>query len=172
MQRTSKARLVGGAGLAAAVTMLVIVIGHTGPAQAAKDPTYLANRGKIVFQAKPFGKLDDADRYTEAIKRARRNKTLEAAKEGTWALHFIAFLSRPPGARKLNLVFYRAGGKQSPPVDYVEYDIGDAKAVMLQASATLTAANGFKVGDRIDAHITRLVNGREKRFASCRLTLR
>ena len=155
----------------AAVAMLVGGLALPGTALAAKDPTYRAHRGKIVFKNKSFQHTGDAEAFHKEVQAAAKSRTLVADKEGSWSFHFIAFLKRKPGSSKVNLVFYRKGAKKGSPIDFVGYDTGDPQALLLQASATLTSEAGFKPGDRIQALITRLVNGKEIRYAECSFTL-
>jgi len=132
--------------------------------------TYRANRGRIVFQQTPFASFSTEKQFRKIVRKARRNKVLRRGKGGTWVFHFIAFMRRAPKATKVNLVWYRRGKKREQ-VDYTEFTV-PPNEVTLQAKTTLSDAQGFKPGDRLEARVTRLVNGREKIYARCRLKLK
>ena len=156
----------------------VLIIGFglfiaTADANAAKDgpgPTYRRNRGRIVFQEAAFTAFGTEKELTKLVNKARLNKTLRKAKSGNWELHFLAFMRKAPGAAKVNLVWYKLGKKREQ-VDFTEFTMPPT-SVTLRAKARLMPAQGFKAGDRLEGRITRLVGGKEKVFAKCRLTLK
>ena len=104
------------------------------------------------------------------VRKARRSKTLKANAKGRWTLHFIAFLRKAPGAGKVNLVWYRLGKKREQ-VDFTEFTVSP-EAVTLQSKATLSPTAGFKAGDRVEGRITRIIGGKEKVYARCRIKLK
>jgi len=146
-----------------AIIGLVAVQSH-----AAKDPVYKKNRGKVIFQADPFPAFDSAEAYAEAVSKAARNKRLERKDDGSWTFNFVAFLKHAPKAAKVNLVFYRL--REKKPVDFIEYVVQPSQ-VTLQSRANLNPDSGFKVGDKLDVRITRLIGRREVVYASCKLVL-
>ncbi|PID38441.1 MAG: hypothetical protein CSA65_04930 [Proteobacteria bacterium] len=135
-----------------------------------KGPTYRRNRGRIVWQAKAFATFGTEKEFGKLVRKARRNKALKKNAKGRWSLHFIAFLRSAPKASQVNLVWYRLGKKREQ-VDFTEFTV-PPDGVTLQASATLSPTAGFKVGDRLEGRVTRLISGKEKVYARCRLTLK
>jgi hypothetical protein len=133
-------------------------------------PTYLRNRGRIVWQQQAFAGFSTEKEFGKLVTKARRNTVLTKDAKGNWPFHFIAFLKKAPKASKVNLVFYRLGKKREQ-VDFTEFAV-PPKERTLQASATLKSLAGFKPNDRLEARVTRLVNGREIVYARCRLRLK
>lgn len=135
-----------------------------------KGPTYRRNRGRIVWQAKPFASFGTEKEFGKLVRKARRNKVLQKNAKGRWTIHFIAFLRQAPKASQVNLVWYRLGKKREQ-VDFTEFTV-PPQGVTLQASAKLSPTVGFKSGDRLEGRVTRLIGGKEKVYARCRLKLK
>lgn len=133
-------------------------------------PTYRRNRGQIAWQQTAFGDFATEKEFGKAVAKARRNKVLARNARGNWEIHFIAFMRTAPKATKVNLVWYRLGKKREQ-VDFTEFTV-PANEPTLQASAKLLSAQGFKVGDKLEGRVTRLIKGRETVYARCRLTLK
>ena len=147
---------------------VVLLVGIPGSVMA-EATAYGQNRGRIVFQASAFSDFSTEKAFVEAMRKARRNKNLARGPEGGWPMHFVAFLKKPPGAKTVNLVWYRRA-KRWEQVDYVEYVVPPGERV-LKAKAVLSSEQ-FKAGDKLEARITRLVKGRERVLARVRLTLK
>jgi hypothetical protein len=135
-----------------------------------RGPTYRRNRGRLVWQPTAFAAFSTEKEFTKLVGKARRNKVLKKNAKGRWQIHFIAFLRSAPKASKINLVWYRLGKKREQ-VDFTEFTV-PPEGVTLQAKATLTPTVGFKAGDRLEGRVTRLIGGKEKVYARCRLTLK
>ncbi len=150
-------------------TLAVWLVGTSALANTSdKGPTYRRNRGRIVFAAKALAEPATEKEFNQMVRLARRTKTLSLGEGRKWSFHFIAFLRRAPRANKVNLVWYKLGKKREQ-VDFVEFVVlPDGHT--LRANATLSQAQ-FKVGDKLEARITRLIGGREKVYAKCRFTL-
>ena len=149
----------------------VALVGGGGVAEAKElGKTYRRNRGKIAFQAEPFGTFSTEAEFGAHVAKVRRNKTLPRDKKGNWTIHFIAFMSANPGATKVNLVWYKTGRKREQ-VDFTEFVV-PADERTLQATSTVVPAVGFKPGDKVELRVTRIVRGKEKVYARCKLTLR
>ena len=163
--------LAGGLRYAGAIVLTLALLPQS-PAWAGDKtgPTYRRNRGKVVWQQTAFGDFATEKSFGKAVAKARRNKVLKKNARGNWEIHFIAFMRKAPRATKVNLVWYRLGKKREQ-VDFTEFTV-PATEPTLQASAKLLSAQGFKVGDRLEGRITRLIKGRETVYARCRLTLK
>ena len=86
----------------------------------------------------------------------------------TWKLHFIAYLTRAPGADDVNLVFYdpqppKPGQEREPIQAYPIHTKATAKILMSQID--LKPEDGFKAGARYQVLVTRLINGKEDVYA-------
>lgn len=134
-----------------------------------KGPTYRRNRGQIVFSETKLDPPASEKDFAALVRKARRKATLTAA-EGQWGFHFIAFLREPPRADKVNLVWYRFAGRKAEQVDYVEFVVPPT-GVTLRAQTVLSKAQ-FNEGDRLEGRITRIIGGKEKVYARCKLTLK
>lgn len=132
--------------------------------------TYRKNKGVIVWQPEAFAGFSSEKEFSRIVKKARRHKVLRADASGSWSMHFIAFLKQPPRSTKLNLVWYRQGKKREQ-VDFTEFTV-NASSRTLQAQATLSQMSGFKKGDVLEGRITRLIGGKEKVYARCKLKLK
>lgn len=133
-------------------------------------PTYRRYRSKIIWQSTAFDAFSTEKEFGKVVSKARRNKVLKRNAKGNWPFHFIAFLKSAPRATKLNLVWYRLG-KKKEQVDFTEFTV-PPDGITLQAQATLKTLMGFKKGDSLEARVTRLIGGREKVYASCRVVLK
>ena len=140
-------------------------------ASAASDPTWRRFRGQIVFQNTPFAAFDSSKEFSAMVSKARRNKNLARDDKGTWNFHFLAFMRTAPGADKVNLVWYKRTGRRFEQTDYTEFVVRPNE-VTLKAKSMLTEALGYQAGDTYEVRLTRLIGGKEKVFAKCRLTLR
>jgi hypothetical protein len=140
-------------------------------ASAASDPTWRRFRGQIVFQSTPFADFDTSKAFTAMVAKARRNKSLARDSKGTWNLHFIAFMRSAPGADKVNLVWYKRKGRKFEQTDYTEFVV-PPNEVTLKAKLRLTEALGYQPGDTYELRLTRLLGGKEKVYAKCRITLK
>ncbi len=147
-----------------------LVFAGLATAGAKRGPTYRRNRGHIVWQATAFASFSTEKEFSKIVKKARRNKVLKRNAKGKWIFHFIAFMRSTPKADKVNLVWYRLGKKREQ-VDFTEFTVPPNEAT-LQAQAKLIPAVGFKAGDRLEGRITRLIAGKEKVYARCRVTLK
>ncbi|MCB9557287.1 MAG: hypothetical protein H6707_14360 [Deltaproteobacteria bacterium] len=147
---------------------LVVLCGFPASARA-KGTTWSKFKGKVVVSSQPFVDATTEQAFTKTIARAARTRTVES-KDGRWNFHFIAFLKSAPGSSKLNLVWYRLGKKRPEQVDYTEFVVPPAGKT-LQAQAEISAAQGFRRGDRVEVRLTRVIAGREKIYASARLAL-
>ena len=94
--------------------------------------------------------------------------TLNLKPDG-WTLHFVAYLKRAAGSPELNIVFYEAGGAHE---QVNAFPIAtSAKAEVLSSNIAVTTEQGFKVGNKYDVRITRLIGGKEEVYARTTLTL-
>jgi hypothetical protein len=154
------------------VGLLVASWAATAAAQTPEDkgPTYRQNRGQIVFAESKLATPDTEKDFAALVRKARRQTKLTLGADGQWSFHFIAFLREPPRADRVNLVWYRYTGRKSEQVDYLELVVPPT-GVTLRAQAALSTAE-FKAGDQLEARITRLIDGKEKVYARCRLTLK
>lgn len=134
-----------------------------------KGPTYRRNRGQIVFSETKLATPSTEKEFAAVVSKLRRKSTLVAS-EGQWSFNFIAFLREPPRADKVNLVWYRFAGRKAEQVDYVEFVV-PPEGVTLRAFTPLSKAQ-FNPDDRLEARITRIIGGREKVYARCKLTLK
>jgi len=135
-----------------------------------KGPTYRQNRGQIVFSEAKLVTPGTEQEFAALVRKARRQTTLTLGADGQWSFNFIAFLREPPRADKVTLVWYRFAGRKSEQVDYVEFVV-PATGVTLRAQAALSKAE-FNTGDRLEARVTRIIDGKEKVYARCKLTLK
>ncbi|MBW2733000.1 MAG: hypothetical protein JRH20_11460 [Deltaproteobacteria bacterium] len=157
-----------------ATISLVVMLLFAGWAETASaekpGPTYRRHRSRIVWQPQAFESFSTEKEFSKIIAKARRSKVLKRDAKGLWPFHFIAFLKSKPRATKLTLVWYRLNKKREQ-VDFTEFTV-PADGLTLQAQLMLKPLMGFKSGDRLEARVTRLVGGREKVYASCRITLK
>ncbi|MCC6748768.1 MAG: hypothetical protein IT371_14000 [Deltaproteobacteria bacterium] len=156
------------------IAVTVALAFHSSPGAVAHagdetGPTYRRHRGQIVFQGEEFPAVDDEKSLAELVKKAKRNKALEKDKDGNWRFNFIAFLSSAPGANKVNLVWFSLG-KKTEQIDYTEFSVPPSE-VILRAKSVLIGAQGFASGGKYEARITRVIGGKEKVYARCRLSL-
>jgi hypothetical protein len=154
------------------VGVLAVAWCSTSAAQTPEDkgPTYRQNRGQIVFSESKLATPGTEQEFAALVRKARRQTTLALGADGQWTFNFIAFLREPPRADKVNLVWYRFAGRKSEQVDYLELVVPPS-GVTLRAQAALSKAE-FNTGDRLEGRITRLIDGKEKVYARCKLTLK
>lgn len=120
--------------------------------------------------------------FKAELKAEARTSLAKSPDSDAWHVNFIAYLSKAPGASDVNLVFYETpqpGAKTQgprpagPPEPVSAFPIktnATAKAVM--AEIDLRTENGFKPGRKYQVFVTRLINGKEERYARTTLELK
>jgi hypothetical protein len=114
--------------------------------------------------------VDTSSSKFEAEARKAAVKVLSAQNE-QWTLHFIAFLSRAPGAPEVQLVFYDKAEKKHEPTNAFPITT-KASVKVLVSNVSFGADQGFKSGHTYDVLVTRLVGGKESVFARSTITLK
>jgi len=145
---------------AAAVVALAALAPRTAHAQA---------KGRIYVSDSEFGAFGSEKEMAAALK--RQSKTTIKEEGGTWPLNFMVFLNAPPGADKINIVYYDLS-KKHEQVDFSEVGVKpDQKIVQLNGQAA-SKEKGFVKGHKYEVRATRLIGGKEKVYAKTTITLK
>lgn len=153
--------------LGASLGISVALAGHAlagGRAAASGPPP--GSSGSIVItdhELNPALSSFQKDLRSEAKASLGKNPDSE-----TWKLHFIAYLTRAPGADDVNLVFYdpqppKPGQEREPVQAFPIHTKATAKILMSQID--LKPEDGFKAGGKYQVLVTRLINGKEDVYA-------
>ena len=148
------------AAAAVAVLALCALAPRTAHAQA---------KGRIYVSDSEFGAFGSEKEMAAALK--RQSKTTIKEEGGTWLLNFMVFLNAPPGADKINIVYYDLS-KKHEQVDFSEVGVKpDQKIVQLNGQAA-SKEKGFVKGHKYEVRATRLIGGKEKVYAKTTITLK
>ena len=154
----------------ALIGVTCLVGSPAGAAQGEAGKTYRRFRGQIVYQAKPFASFDSEATFMDLVRKASKQKQLTRSAKGNWTLHFLAFLRSAPKHKRVNLVWYRLGKRRPEQVDFTAFTMSPRERT-LRGQVTVTADQGFAPNQTYELRLTRLVRGREKVYARCRITL-
>lgn len=129
--------------------------------------------GTITISEKP---VEPAQASVAAeLRAAQRCALSKQAEDDGWRIHLVAHMSRPPGAEEVNIVFY----DQTPPKPGQQREAVQAYPIrtkkdtkVMLATLEIKPEDGFKVGNRYNVLITRLINGREDVYARTTLELK
>jgi hypothetical protein len=110
---------------------------------------------------------------SKELKAEQRCALTKGKEDDGWKIYVVAHLKPAPGAEQVNLVLY----DQSKPIqqgDPVQaYQINTRKdAQIMQAEIELKPEEGFKAGGKYKVMITRLIDNKEKSYASTTLELK
>lgn len=129
-----------------------------------------ANKGRMVISDKEVSASYESDRaMVSALRRAKRNVIKGTG--GTWTIHVMAFLNRPAGDNKVNLVYYDVT-KQRDQIYFVEIDVQPTQRTLQLNGNVVSKDHGFVAGHRYELMITRLVGGKEDVYARGTVTLK
>ncbi len=88
-----------------------------------------------------------------------------------WTFFFVAFLTRAPGSKEVNVAFYDTAEKSKEPTNHIELTTSP-NAKIMASSVTFGDDTGLKAGHTYHVLLTRVVGGREQVFARSTLTLK
>ena len=104
----------------------------------------------------PTGSWGD---YTKTLKKLHKS-TFTKNEAGGWVVHFLAFMKRPAGGTKVNIVFYDITKGKPDQIHYIEFNV-TATQKTLKSSFRLSADDPVKPGTKHEVRLTRVVGGRE-----------
>ena len=126
-------------------------------------------KGRIYVSDAEFGAFGSEKEMATALK--RQSKTTIKEEGGVWPLNFMVFLNAPPGADKINIVYYDLS-KKHEQVDFSEVGVKpDQKIIQLNGQA-VSKEKGFVKGHKYEVRATRLIGGKEKVYAKATITLK
>lgn len=129
--------------------------------------------GRIFVLPSAVDPDDDLDGATlDGLVRTAQSHVTRG-ENGSWRVHFLAFLSRAVSAPQVFAVFHRlpieAGAE---PASVTALTLGDPQQRVLATSVSLSGAEGYEVGQRIRMQLARMVGGRETIYARTEIELR
>jgi hypothetical protein len=149
--------------------LLSAVVAVTALYALAPRAAHAQSKGKIYVSDVEFGSYGSEKELATALK--KQSKTTIKEEGGTWPLNFMVFLNAPPGADKINIVYYDLS-KKHEQVDFAEVGVKpDQKIVQLNGQA-VSKEKGFVKGHKYEVRATRLIGGKEKVFAKTTITLK
>jgi hypothetical protein len=142
--------------LALAVAMVVLA----GRAQAGTPGTLVITQEAVDTSQKDFEKT---------LKKAAIKQLAKSGEQ--WTFHFIAFLTRAPGSKDVNIAFYDQAEKSKEPTNHIELQTSP-NAKIMASQVTFGDDTGLKAGHTYNVLLTRVVGGKEQVFARSTLTLK
>jgi len=144
------------------------------PASTSAEGAWNAYKGTIVVSEVPIasdGHASDAA-FVSALRRLNRT-TLDDGRDGSWRLHFLAFLKQPAGGEKLEISIYDVATKgDRRRVHQAEIGVHPADRTLAVRDFVVSPDLGFLPGGRYEIIVGRTASGKEDVYARSTLSLR
>jgi hypothetical protein len=127
--------------------------------------------GQIITADEPLP--DPSGNTAEWVKTLKKQHKTTFTKDenGNWQVHFLAFMKKPTGGTKVNIVFYDITKGKPDQVHYIEFNV-TATQKTLKSVFKLNADDPIKAGNKYDVRLTRVVGGKEDVLAKVVLTFK
>ena len=89
-----------------------------------------------------------------------------------WTLNMMVFLKEPPGADKINIVYYDVSAKKREQVNFSEVAVKPDQKIVQVNGVAISKDLGFVKGHKYDVLATRIIGGKEKVYAKASVTLK
>jgi predicted SnoaL-like aldol condensation-catalyzing enzyme len=127
-------------------------------------------KGQIIVSDKEIKANYDSDKeMISALKKAHKPTLTRPAGSETWAVYFIGFMNKKPGASKVSLVFYESGKHEYVSAKEITIDPGSN---IVMADVEVSEDDGLKKGGHYDVVLGRKVGSHETVFARTKLTFK
>lgn len=125
-------------------------------------------RGKVVTSNQPLAPAGEEAEFYRYLQKNHRS-SISRPPDGPWRIYMVAFFRKPIGATTCHVALYEIKGRKKRFVEAFGQQVQPDQENL--AAQVELGTESFKAGSSYELRITRIIKGKERIYASTRLTL-